>query len=189
MTSKLNMHDSAAETLSHMLSWVTSTRAQVLEDVAFLSGAALATLQLVLGRHDMPQTLLRARLALSAAEACVAFSGRPERAADLRDAVHLLRPGDLPGPAGEVYLCWQRAVERPVSIKALHRALPMHLPDKIAGWLDAPSTSCTTSTTLSGSDNHFGRFISRCGVAYLVVSWSVISSGLFLTDVVAGAFA
>jgi hypothetical protein len=30
-------------------------------------------------------------LALSAAEACVAFSGRPERAEDLRDAVHLLR--------------------------------------------------------------------------------------------------
>ncbi|MFT5785189.1 MAG: hypothetical protein ACI9KK_000535, partial [Ascidiaceihabitans sp.] len=36
---------------------------------------------------------------------------------------------------------------------------------------------------MSGSDNHFGRFVSRCGVAYLVVSWSVISSGLFLTDV------
>jgi hypothetical protein len=52
MTSKLNIHDSAAETLSHMPSWVTSARAQVLEDVAFLSGAALATLQLVLGRQD-----------------------------------------------------------------------------------------------------------------------------------------
>jgi hypothetical protein len=75
MTSKLNMHDSAAETLAHMPSWITSARAQVLEDVAFLSGAALATLQLVLGRQDMPQTLLRARLALSAAEACVAFLG------------------------------------------------------------------------------------------------------------------
>jgi hypothetical protein len=141
MTSKLNMHDTAAETLPHMPSWVTSARAQVFEDVAFLSGAALATLKLVLGRQDMPQTLLRARLALSAAEACVGFLGRPERAEDLRDAVHLLRPDDSPGPAGEVYLCWQRAVERPVSIKALHRALPMQSPDKIARWLDAPSTS------------------------------------------------
>ena len=46
---------------------------------------------------------------------------------------------------------------------------------------------CIASTTLSGSDNHFGRFMSRCGVAYLVVSWSVISSGLIFTDVVAGA--
>ncbi|MEO9778034.1 MAG: DUF1403 family protein [Sedimentitalea sp.] len=41
---------------------------------------------------------------MAAAEACVAFSGRPERAGELRDAVHLLRPGGLPGPAGEVYL-------------------------------------------------------------------------------------
>jgi hypothetical protein len=55
--------------------------------------------------------------------------------------------------------------------------------------LASASNVCTASTTLSGSDNHFGRFMSRCGVAYLVVSWSVISSGLFLTDVVAGAFA
>jgi hypothetical protein len=90
VTFKLNMHDSAAEILSHMPAWVTSARAQGPEDVAFLSGATLATLQLVLGRQDMPQTLLRARSALSAAEACVAFSGRPERAGDLRDAVRWL---------------------------------------------------------------------------------------------------
>lgn len=141
------MHDSTAEILFHVPSWVTSARVQALEDVAFLSGAALATLQPVLGRQDMPQTLLRARLALSAAEACVAFLGRQERAEDLRDVVHLLRPCDLPGPAGEVYLCWQRAVERPVSIKALHRVLPMHSPDKIARWLDAPST-CVTRTPI-----------------------------------------
>ncbi|WP_187293219.1 hypothetical protein [Octadecabacter arcticus] len=44
MTSKLNMRESVAETLSQMPSWVTSARAQVVEDVAFLSGAALATL-------------------------------------------------------------------------------------------------------------------------------------------------
>ena len=94
-------------------------------------------LDVVLGRQDVPHTLLRARLALSAAEACGVFSGRPERAGDLRDSVHFLRPGDLPGPAGEVYQCWRRAVERPVSIKALHRALPMHAAEEIALWLDA----------------------------------------------------
>ncbi|MEM9578573.1 MAG: DUF1403 family protein, partial [Pseudomonadota bacterium] len=63
--------------------------------------------------------------------------GRPERAADLRDAIAFLHPGDRPGPAGEVYLCWQRAVARPVSIKALHRALPEVDADQIATWLDA----------------------------------------------------
>ena len=112
-----------------MPAWVTSGRGETLEDVAFLSGAALAQLHIVLGREDVPHALLRDRLALAAAEACVTFSGRPERSEALRDTLHLLRPGDLPGPAGEVYLCWRRAAERPVSVKALHRALPETAPD------------------------------------------------------------
>ena len=130
-------HISDRDTLPRMPAWVTSARAETLEDVAFLSGAALNHLHVVLGRAEVPQALLRDRLALSAAAACVAFSGRPEREAELRDAVHLLRPGDLPGQAGEVYLAWRRAVERPVSIKALGRALPTLGPDQIAAWLDA----------------------------------------------------
>ena len=130
-------HISDRDTLPRMPSWVTSVRPETLEDVAFLSGAALNHLHVVLGRAEVPHALLRDRLALRAAEACVAFSGRPERAGDLRDAVHLLRPGDLPGPAGETYLCWGRAAERPVSVKALHRALPTFDADQIAGWMDA----------------------------------------------------
>lgn len=130
-------HISAPDTLPRMPGWVTSTRAETLEDVAFLSGAALNHLHLVLERKEVPKALLRDRLALSAAAACVAFSGRPERAGDLRDAVLLLRPGDLPGPAGETCLAWRRAVERPVSIKALGRALPTFEPGQIAAWLDA----------------------------------------------------
>ncbi|GHG89346.1 hypothetical protein GCM10010961_18950 [Pseudodonghicola xiamenensis] len=102
-----------------------------------MSGATLNHLHLVLLREEVPQALLRDRLALRAAEACVAFSGRPERAGELRDAVHLLSSGDLPGPAGEAYLAWQRAAERPVSIKTLGRALPNLEPDQIATWLDA----------------------------------------------------
>lgn len=125
------------DTLPRMPAWVTSARAETLEDVAVLSGAALSHLHVVLASPNVPQALLRERLALRAAEACVAFSGRPERGADLRDAVHLLRPGDLPGPAGETYLAWRRAVERPVSIKALDRALPTLEPGQIAVWLDA----------------------------------------------------
>ncbi|WP_424988535.1 DUF1403 family protein [Microbulbifer sp. S227A] len=130
-------HTSHPDMLPRMPVWVISARAETLEDVAFLSGAALNHLHLVLGHADVPQALLRDRLALRAAEACVAFSGRPERAAELRDAVHLLRPGDLPGPAGETYLAWRRVVERPVSIKALGRALPTIEPGQIAAWLDA----------------------------------------------------
>ncbi|MEX5516238.1 DUF1403 family protein [Pseudophaeobacter sp. 1A09344] len=130
-------HISDLDTLPRMPAWVTSTRAETLEDVAFLLGATLNHLHLVLGHTEVPHALLRDRLALRAAEACVAFSGRPERAAELRDAVHLLRPGDLPGPAGETYLSWRRAVERPVSIRVLSWAIGGLGTGQIADWLDA----------------------------------------------------
>ena len=93
----------------------------------------------MLSRAELPHALLRDRLSLTAAEVCVAHAGRPERAGELRDAVHLLRPGDLPGPAGETALIWRRAAERPVSVKTLHRALPEIEPERIAGWLDGPN--------------------------------------------------
>ena len=130
-------HSISLDTLSRMPAWVTSARAETLEDVAFLSGAALSHMHVVLSHNDVPQPLLRDRLALRAAEACVAFSGRTERVSELRDALHFLREGDLPGPAGETYLKWQRAVERPVSVKALGRVLPDLQAERIAGWLDA----------------------------------------------------
>jgi hypothetical protein len=120
-----------------MPGWITWARSETLEDVAFLSGAALAHLHLVLRHEEVPQPLFRDRLALRAAEACMTFSGRPERAGELRDTVHLLRLGDLPGPAGETYLSWRRAAERSLSVKALGRALPTFEPDQIATWLDA----------------------------------------------------
>ncbi len=110
MTLPRDTDSAESESLPRMQSWVTSARAQTSDDVAFLSGAALAVLHLVVDRDRMPHALMRDRLALRAAETCVALSGRPERAGDLRDAVHLLRPGDLPGPAGEIYLSWRRAV-------------------------------------------------------------------------------
>jgi len=124
-------------TLPRMPAWVTSGRTETPEDVAFLSGAALAHLHVVLAGEEVPQALLRERLALRAAEVCVTFAGRPERAGELRDAVQFLQPGDNPGPAGEIYLFWRRAVERPMSVKALHRAIPTLNPEQIAIWLDA----------------------------------------------------
>lgn len=119
-----------------MPAWVAPKRAETPEDVAFLSGAALAHLHLALSAETIPGALLRDRQALRAAAACAVFAGRPERAGELRDAAHLLRPGDLPGPAGEIYLSWRRAVERAVSVKALHRALPSVDPEQIGIWLD-----------------------------------------------------
>ena len=141
-------HTSYLDTLPRMLSWVTSARAKTLEDEAFLSGAALAHLHLALNLGDVPHSLWRDRLALRAAEASVAFSGRPERAGELRDAVHLMRPGDLPGQAGETYLTWRRAVERPVSIKALCRTLPTLEPNQIAAWLNTGQRAPVTRAAM-----------------------------------------
>jgi len=126
----------AIDTLPRIPPWVTSARAGTLEDVAFLSGAALSALHLVVGREDVPHALLRDRLSLSASEACMRLLGRSERAGEIRDAVHLLRPGDQPGPAGAIYLQWQRAAVRPISVKALQRALPSTTAEQIATWLD-----------------------------------------------------
>jgi hypothetical protein len=106
--------DSDPDSVPRMPPWVTSAHAETLEDVAFLSGAALSHLHLVLGYEPVPQALLRDS-----------------------DVVHLLRPGDLPGPAGETCLAWRRATEKPVTVKALVRALPELQGDQIASWLDA----------------------------------------------------
>lgn len=125
-----------SDAISVMPSWVTSARAEAIEDAAFFSGAALSHLQGLMRPDAVPRALMRDRLALRASEVRMVQSGRPERAGQLRDAFHFLRPGDLPGPAGEVYLAWQRAVERPLSVMTLARALPDVGVERIAGWLD-----------------------------------------------------
>lgn len=120
-----------------MPSWVTAALDQNIEEAAFSSGAALSCLHHILTDDRVPMALLRDRLALKSAEAAMVFAGRPERTGDLRDAVYLMKPGDLPGPAGETFLVWRRAVERSISLASLRRVFPSHDPVKLAEWLDA----------------------------------------------------
>lgn len=130
-----------ADTPPPMPTWVTGGRVETLEEAAFLSGAALAHLHGVIGAEAVPHGVLRERLALGAAAACVGFAGRTEREAELRDAVHLLRPGDLPGPAGAVCAAWRRAVERPVALRSLRRALPDLSEAQLTAWREARQSS------------------------------------------------
>jgi hypothetical protein len=120
-----------------MPAWMASGRAETAEDAAFLAGAALSALQVVLMQPDVPPALVRERRALSAAEASVIRAGRPERAANLRDEVHLLRPGDQTGPAGAAFALWRQAAAKPISVGALHTVLPGMAAFDIATWLDA----------------------------------------------------
>ena len=109
--------------LAPLPGWIVETPADTLEVAAFRSGAALAHLCSLITEPRVPQALWRDRLALMAAGACVAMSGRREDIAALRDAVHLTRPGDDPGPAGAIVMRWSRATTRPVSFPGLGREL------------------------------------------------------------------
>ncbi len=117
--------------------WIMSGTADTLEAAAFRSGAALAHLTFVTNAADLPQALWRDRLALVAAEVCAGIAGRREGAGALRDAVHLTKEGDDPGPAGRVFRQWSRAVARPISVSNLGRALEGVAPERIALCLDA----------------------------------------------------
>lgn len=117
--------------------WITAASDETLESAAFRSGAALAYLSLATATGDVPTELWRDRLAVLAAEVCVGFAGRREGAGTMRDALHLARPGDDPGPAGRVLRQWSRAVARPISVAGLARALEGVTPEWIALCLDA----------------------------------------------------
>ena len=119
-----------------MPGWVARCKGETLEEAAFQSGAALSHLDLAARTEGVPQELWRVRLALIAAEVCVGFLVRRESAADLRDALHLLRPGDHPGPAGDVFGQLSIAVSRPISVAGLAKALPGVTPEQIALCLD-----------------------------------------------------
>ena len=104
--------------------WLARISLETEGNAGFSSGAALALLDFAALNPDLPQDLWRARLALTAAAHTVALSGRPERDAALRDILCLLRPGEQPGPAGEIALAWGRATARSLSDSSLQRALP-----------------------------------------------------------------
>jgi hypothetical protein len=85
--------------------WITTAPPETIEVAAFRSGAALAHLALASATEDVPQALWRDRLALAAAEVAAGIAGRRERAGALRDALHLTKAGDDPGPAGNILRC------------------------------------------------------------------------------------
>lgn len=90
-------------------------------DAAFVAGIALKSLD-DLARADLPWAgCWRQRLALRAAHSAVQLIGRNEGEGGLRDAVLLTVLGNDPGPAGTMYLAFQKlaAKKRPISSKGL----------------------------------------------------------------------
>lgn len=125
------------EMLPSLPGWVAAASDDPLEAVAFRAGAALAHLACVTTTMELPHALWRERLALAAAEVCVRHSGRREHAAALRDALHLTKAGDDPGPGGRVFRQWSKAVARPISPENLARALEAVSVERIVLCLEA----------------------------------------------------
>lgn len=83
-----------------------------LAGACFEAGRRLAPLTPAACRGAPQQGVWIDRLALRAAAACLAFGGRREDEAGLRDAVLFTRPGDDAGPAGRVLAFWRRMAAR-----------------------------------------------------------------------------
>lgn len=83
--------------------WITATPPEAREAAQFKAGAALAHLNLATAADHVPQALWRDRLALTAAEISAGIAGRREGASAMRDALHLTKAGDDPGPAGSIF--------------------------------------------------------------------------------------
>lgn len=90
--------------------WVTTASGQDTDSVAFTSGAALAMLDVVLRDPSgtLPGALLRDRMALETAVACLKLENRHEKASDIRDAACLVRAGEALGPAGDMFMAWRK---------------------------------------------------------------------------------
>ena len=99
------------------------------ESSVFSCAAALAALDPAARTQDPVGALWRQRLALSAAAAIAALEGRPDREAQLRDAVAFRRPGDDPGPAGRMLIGW-RALGEPKTLR------PADWPRKLPAFFD-----------------------------------------------------
>jgi len=121
--------------------WILSSSAETPENAAFQSGAALAHLALLMRDAALPQPLWRDRLALAAAEACAGHAGRRDGAGALRDALHLTKAGDDPGPSGRILRQWSRAVARPISEAALAATLEGLSLERVALLLDTPGST------------------------------------------------
>ncbi|MFC6643950.1 MULTISPECIES: DUF1403 family protein [Sulfitobacter] len=130
--------------------WITLQRDEDPETVAFLSGAALATLDAVLRDPNgtLPCALLRDRMALDSAVACLKLEGRNESGSDIRDAVCLARAGDRLGPAGEMFMGWRKLARINLGVSGWKGRVENALPTALAH--EAVSILGTSSGTPVG---------------------------------------
>jgi hypothetical protein len=123
-------------TLPRRPSWIAVGGSEDADGTHFFSGASLGHMHLVVGHRAVPHALWRGRLAVRAAAAVSGFIGRTERMAEVRDELHLTRPGDLHGPAGALGQAWARLVTRPLTVAHLAPCCGL-APETVAEAFDA----------------------------------------------------
>jgi len=76
--------------------------------------------------------LLRDRMAVDAAVACLKLENRHETASDIRDAVCLARAGDALGPAGDMFVAWRKLAWVNLTASGWKGRVTKLLPDLVA---------------------------------------------------------
>ncbi|EUB98959.1 protein of unknown function DUF1403 [Rhizobium sp. CF080] len=87
-------------------------------DAAFMAGGALYPIEQIVRAEPDWVGAWRQRLALKCAVAAVRLAGRSEDEAVLRDTWLLRKPGDDPGPAGQILSAWKRLASRSTALDA-----------------------------------------------------------------------
>lgn len=96
--------------------WVRRDREE--GGAAFAAGAAFLALDQALRAAPPWLGILRLRQALAAAAATARLLRLREGLAELRDAHHLTRPADDPGPAGHLHRAWRGLASQPTRLDA-----------------------------------------------------------------------
>lgn len=123
-------------------------------EAAFAAGAVLFALDQIV-RADPPWLgALRMRQALAAATVSARLLRLREDEAALRDAHHLTRPGDDPGPAGRLYRAWRDLAARPArldapSIGRLAQSLDLHAPGLPESFGATPGNPITAAADIA----------------------------------------
>lgn len=140
---------------------------QFIENAAFLSGAALALLHMVLhdDAFDVPGDLLRSRLGLRAAAACLKIEGRSDSEAIIRDGYLLTKAGDSRGPAGDRLALWLNACSLSLRDKdwqqRLIALLPQSLQTSAEEWLGTADQTEGQASPIALAARHLHRVVSE----------------------------
>jgi len=110
--------------------------------------------------QTLPAELLRNRLALRAAEACLKVEGRRDSEADIRDAYYLTREGDALGPAGEMYVRWRKvsaiALKQRDWLTRLKSCVPERVAEELHDWIDTVGQGAVAGSPLAQAARMIG---------------------------------